>query len=173
MADEPTKADKPRRKQHEYTDKVGRRICERIACGERLKDICDDPDMPTTTSVRRWVVNDVDGFAERYMRARRLQADWYADEIVTLADSATREDVQKVPLQVDSRRWGASTLLPRIYGPTQRTEITGADGGPIKTESFDFKGMSDDDLFALRDILTRHAAAAGEDQNGGGSTSTH
>jgi hypothetical protein len=173
MTDAPTKADKPRRKIHEYTDKVARRICERIACGETLKDICDDPDMPTTTSVRRWAVNDVEGFAERYMRARRLQADWYADEIVSLADNASREDVQKARLQVDSRKWVASTLLPRIYGPSQRTEITGADGVPIKTESFDFKGMSDDDLFALRDILTRHAAAAEEDPNGGGSTSTH
>ena len=46
-------------------------------------------------------------------------------------------------------------------------EVTGADGGPIKTEqSFDFKQFSDEDLWTLREILKRRAAAADEGAEG-------
>jgi hypothetical protein len=44
--------------------------------------------------------------------------------------------------------------------------LTGANGGPIKTEQQQFpelKNMSDEDLLAMRDILLRAAGAKRED----------
>jgi hypothetical protein len=43
-------------------------------------------------------------------------ADKFADEIVELSDMATPRDAHVRRLQVDSRKWIASKLLPRVYG---------------------------------------------------------
>jgi hypothetical protein len=59
----------------------------------------------------------------------------------------------------------ASKLLPRKYGERIAAEMTGANGGPIKTEQQfpELKDMSDEDLLALRDILMRYVGPEGED----------
>jgi len=50
-------------------------------------------------------------------------ADKFADEIVELADSATPRDAHVIRLRVDSRKWVASKLLPKVYGD-RPNEIT-------------------------------------------------
>jgi hypothetical protein len=74
--------------------------------------------------------------------------------------------VAKARLEIDSIKWVACKLLPRKYGERVSAELTGARGGPIKTEqSFaEFRDFSTEDLFALREILTRYAGPEGEDE---------
>ena len=75
-------------------------------------------------------------------------------------------------MQIDTRKWVACKLLPRRYGERVSAEMTGANGGPIKTEHRDqfpeLKKMSDEDLLTLRDILLRYAGPEGEDEGGEG-----
>ena len=73
--------------------------------------------------------------------------------------------------QIDARKWVACKLLPRKYGDRVSAELTGANGGPIKTEQQfpELKDMSDEDLFALREILKRYVGPEGDgeqDTNG-------
>jgi terminase small subunit-like protein len=68
------------------------------------------------------------------------------DEIVELADgdyTVTDESgrvrvdpgaVAQARLQVDTRKWLASKILPKIYGDRLVTEHVGKDGGPIQME---------------------------------------
>jgi hypothetical protein len=58
-------------------------------------------------------------FATNYARAREHQAESYADEIASIADSAQGLDsagVNAARLRVDARKWCASKLLPKRYG---------------------------------------------------------
>jgi hypothetical protein len=126
--------------------------------------------MPPESTVRLWHVYDHHGFSAHYARAREARADCWADEIVAMADDAPadHEVLAKVRLQIDARKWVASKLLPRKYGDRVSAELTGANGGPIKREqSFaEFKHLSDEDLFTLREILLRAAGPEGEDEEG-------
>ena len=107
-----------------------------------------------------------------YARAREAQADCWASEIVDLADEtlADANHVAKARLQIDARKWVACKLLPRKYGERVSAELTGANGGPIKTEPREqfpeLKELSDEDLLTLREILLRAAGPKREDEEG-------
>lgn len=81
-----------------------------------------------------WVLDDRDGFSDRYARARDLQLEAYADEIIDIADNAKNdwmernggednqswvlngEHVQRSRLRSDNRKWILSRLKPEQYG---------------------------------------------------------
>ena len=44
-------------------------------------------------------------------------------------------DPQAGRVVIDARKWAASKLAPKRYGERIAQEITGADGGPVKTEA--------------------------------------
>lgn len=111
-----------------FTEKIAAAICNELAEGKSLRTICVAADMPSRESVRRWLMDNED-FRGQYARAREEQADFYADEIVELADTA--EDVAKAKLQIDARKWVASKLKSKAYGDKITNEHTGPNGGPI------------------------------------------
>src|SRR5215210_7652104 len=53
-----------------YSDEVVSTICERLARGESLVEICRDDDLPSETMVYRWLA-EKPVFREMYARARR------------------------------------------------------------------------------------------------------
>ena len=98
-----------------YTEALATEICDRLAAGESLRSICAGDDrFPAESTVRRWDVDDVDGFSARYARARVFQADHYADKIVDTAFKATDAGLGR--LQMDALKWAASKLAPNRYG---------------------------------------------------------
>lgn len=112
-------------------------IGERIAGGESLTAICKEPEMPSRFTVLGWVGDDPD-IATIYRCALGMRADQYAEEIVSLADTAlgkSNEDVQAIKLMVNSRQWVASRLLPKLYGDHQVIDHTGQ--GQIVPEQVD------------------------------------
>jgi hypothetical protein len=113
-----------------FAPELATTICERIALGESLRTICRADDMPSEATVRSWAVENVSGFAAQYARARDHQADFYADEIIDIAD--TDEDPQRARLRVDARKWKASKLAPKRYG--DRMDVTSG-GEPIASYS--------------------------------------
>ncbi len=143
---------KPKGRPSGYTDEIAATICERIAEGESIRDICASDDMPSTSMVFRWLAKEEHAsFREQYARARETQADVIFDEILTIADDARNdwmkrengdgkegkelntEHLQRSRLRIDARKWMAGKLRPKVYG--DRVAIGGdKDMDPIQTE---------------------------------------
>jgi hypothetical protein len=67
-----------------FTDEIFDEICERLANGQTLSQICRDPEMPSREAVTRWTKND-DGRRKKYDLARQDGMDALADTIVDIA----------------------------------------------------------------------------------------
>lgn len=113
-----------------YTETIADEILRRIANGESLRRICLDSHIPSLVTIRKWVLENRDGFAPRYKEARDMQADYYQELIL---EEAWREDINPnlARLRVDALKWTASKLKPGSYGDKVSHEVTGADGGPV------------------------------------------
>ena len=98
-----------------YTPEIADLICQRMTEGESLRSICRDPGMPTEGTVRGWAVRDHDGFGARYHAARQLLLEYWADQIVDIADQGEL-DPRDRQVRCDTRKWLMSKLAPRRYG---------------------------------------------------------
>jgi hypothetical protein len=112
-----------------FSQDIFDRICERIAEGESLREICEEKDMPARVNFIRWLEKH-EALRNQYARARELQADHEFDEIKAIADLASVDDVQVARLRVDTRKWRAGKLRPKVYGDKVDVEH----GGTIKLE---------------------------------------
>lgn len=115
-----------------FTQKTADAICALLAEGKSLREVCAQEGMPPESTVRQWVVDDREGFAAQYARARALGLDALADEILAIADTpklgtkttskasgteTTEGDmIEHRRLQVDARKWYLSKLAPKKYG---------------------------------------------------------
>jgi hypothetical protein len=117
-----------------YTPELAERILYELADGRSVRDICRADGMPSSATVRLWVVGDRDGFAARYHRAREFAHHDMADDILEIVDDGrndwmerhtraggreivpNRENVQRSRLRYDARRWLLSNALPKLYG---------------------------------------------------------
>lgn len=131
-----------------YTEEIAAEICQRIGEGETLNQICRDEHMPARPTVVSWVLEDREGFSDRYARARDLQLEHWADEVIDVADDGTNdfmerkngddeksswalngEHVQRSRLRIDSRKWLLSKLKPQQYG--DKLQHSGDKDNPI------------------------------------------
>lgn len=128
----------------EFSPELFNTICERIAEGESLIKICQSEDMPSKTSVMRWLDNDelsaAHGLRDQYARAREALADVFAEEIVEIADDGRRDytvdeegretvdhdHIARARLRVDARKWAAGKLAPKKYGDRVQQEHSGS-----------------------------------------------
>lgn len=119
-----------------YSDALADDICQRLINGESLNAICKSDGMPSHFAVFSWIERNP-AFAAKYARARELQAEKYAEEIVAIADEAendtitdeygnekvNHEVVARARLRVDARKWVAAKLLPKKYGEKIEQEV--------------------------------------------------
>ncbi len=125
-----------------YTPEITAAICRRLMEGESLRAICRDDAMPSTTAVCEWLAVHKE-FAEQYARAREVQADTLADEILEIADDASNDwmqrndpenpgwvanhdHIQRSRLRVDSRKWYAGKVAPKKYGDKLDATVSGS-----------------------------------------------
>lgn len=109
-------------------------ICIRTAMGDTLKSISEDECFALGGFHRLRMRDDyVDG---QFQRARRIAAEGFVDEILTISDDDTNdmgEDskggdkpntaaVQRARLQTDNRKWLAGKLIKEVYGDHQIIE---------------------------------------------------
>ena len=73
-----------------YSPEFAQLICDRLASGEMLYKICKTPGYPAQSTVLYWVLDDVEGFAARYARARTVWFDVMAEDTVNIADTARK-----------------------------------------------------------------------------------
>ena len=101
----------------EQVTDIQQRLVAEIQTGRSLRQVCTDEGMPHFTTVLRWVALDAD-FASKYARARTAQADTLFDrmEAVEEAVAAGTMDSHAARVVLDSMRWRASKLAPKVYG---------------------------------------------------------
>jgi hypothetical protein len=124
-----------------YSPEIAAEICDRLAQGQSLRAVCEDLHMPSERAVRFWVLDDLNGFASQYARARAVGYERMAEEILAISDTpligtksvskATRLEITEGDmiehrrLQVDTRKWMLAKMLPKIYGDKQQVEHSG------------------------------------------------
>ena len=111
-----------------FIDELFTAILGRIMEGESLRAICRDDGMPDRSTVSRWLIED----AERqraYALATDIRADMVFDEVLEIADDASRdwvakdgafvldaEHVRRSALRIEARKWALARMAPKKYG---------------------------------------------------------
>jgi hypothetical protein len=117
----------------EFSQEIGDQVCAWLASGQSLNAFCRVPDNPAKSTVLRWVESNAE-FRDQYARARVEQAEYWAEEILEIADDGSNdwetrtgrggqefdavnhEVVNRSRLRVDARKWLLSKLLPKKFG---------------------------------------------------------
>jgi terminase small subunit-like protein len=99
-----------------YSEALVDTICEQIAMGRSLVNICAELDL-SYSQVMVWLQKYPD-FTDKYARAKEAQADWYADEIISVIDGAKsdRNEIERAKVKIEALKWVASKLKPKKYG---------------------------------------------------------
>jgi len=116
-----------------YSQQLADAICDLLVDGKSLRTICSTAKMPSRSTVIRWLAEN-EAFRNQYARARELQADTLAEEILDIADKAvlgerlkkdgkgkvlerqTGDMGERSKLMIDARKWYAGKLQPKKYG---------------------------------------------------------
>lgn len=118
-----------------YNPKIAKEICDKIAsCGKGLKRLCrENEHWPCHETIYNWL-RKYPNFFDLYAKAKKDQVTALVEEILEISDDSShdvlvKEDrdgneyevcntefVQRSRLRVDTRKWIASKLVPRLYG---------------------------------------------------------
>jgi hypothetical protein len=114
-----------------YTPELAEEICNAIATSsDGLKKLCKlNSHWPCKNTIMGWR-NKVPDFMTRYARAKQDQIESLIDEILEIADNKSEdyvqnedgkfvvnhENINRAKLRIDTRKWLAAKLAPRIYG---------------------------------------------------------
>lgn len=98
--------------------------------------------MPARSVIYQWL-NSNPGFADKYARARVLRMEALVERVAVLSEEAlelaTGENanarVHARKLEIDTLKWILAKEYSRNYGDRVSHEVTGADGGAIRTEA--------------------------------------
>lgn len=120
-----------------YSLELADRICEHIATSNKGIHKIADIEGINPSSIFQWLL-DYPDFSNKYARARELQAELLADEIIDIADDSTNDTIltdngempnnewiARSKLRVDARKWKASKLAPKKYGDKLEHEHKG------------------------------------------------
>ena len=125
----------------DYNPEIAARICELVATTTHgLKKLTVlNPELPHMDTIYVWRYRHKE-FAEQYAEAKRKQADLLAEEIINIADDGLNDTyinddgkvmvdhdvVQRSRLRIDTRKWIACKLLPKVYG--ERVQVDNDNG---------------------------------------------
>lgn len=105
---------------------IADKVCEWLADGKPLEDLCRQPGMPSTRTVREWKAKD-EAFAAAYTRAREDGGHVIAERmrITAATPSDHPDDVQHRRLIIDVDKWLLARWFPTNYGDRQSIEHSG------------------------------------------------
>jgi hypothetical protein len=102
----------------------------RMNDGQSLTQACLAEKVPEST-IRLWADRDEEASAE-YARARGSLIDSHVNELLGIAD--TEPDAARARVQIDTRKWIMSKLMPKRFG--DKVQVGGTDDlPPIQTIS--------------------------------------
>lgn len=93
-------------------------IVARTANGERLSDICEDPEMPSVMQVYKWFENHPD-FEKDFRLAEQVRGHLLGDEVERIAEKTDRENVSADKLKTEILGKAAARLNPRFQDKVQ------------------------------------------------------
>ncbi len=120
-----------------YTRELGDAVCELLMASGSLRAVCRNEGMPDRNTVMRWVVDDIDGFAAKYARAKDIGIDDFVEQTPEIADepppltaqgSVDTGAVAHAKLRIETRRWLAERMAPKRYGLKQGLDLSNTDG---------------------------------------------
>lgn len=127
-----------------YSDALAKEICDRLSEGEPLRQICRDDHMPEWRTIYDWMYRD-EKLSAAIAKARELGTDAILEDVLGIVDkeperksSADGSDsidvgyVKWQQLRADTRLKLLAKFNPKKYGEFTRTELTGANGGPLQ-----------------------------------------
>jgi len=151
-----------------YTPERADLICRELAEGKALKTICQELGIARQT-VYEWVIDNHEGFGDKYARARHIMALGWADELDEIAANKSKdyyvdddgklkpdlEHIARSRLRIDTRKWVLAKMLPKVYGDKVMAEITGKDGGAIEMQAtkIDVLALEPEQRDQLKQIL--------------------
>lgn len=118
-----------------YTKEIGDEICLKISKSPvGLSHLCkENPHWPCRQTIFEWRIK-VKDFGDNYAKAKQEQVECYVDEIIDIADDTSNDTlirynkdgepyevcntewINRSRLRVDTRKWIAAQLAPKIYG---------------------------------------------------------
>lgn len=124
-----------------YNQKLVKKICEVVSTHpEGLKKLCGMFEwMPAEAQINKWRIKYPE-FRVLYAQAKLIQAELLAEDCLDIADDtrldtitktnkdgeeyevANNEWINRSRLRVDTRKWLAAKLLPKLYGDAKRVE---------------------------------------------------
>jgi len=104
-------------------------ICQKIAEGDSLTNICNEPDMPGYNTLSRWR-REHPKVAEMIQHARRDRAENHYTRVLEEADGADEDNVQANKLRVTAYQWAAGVDNPEVFGA--KTKISGDKDAPVQ-----------------------------------------
>jgi hypothetical protein len=118
-----------------YTLDLTKEICDSIASSSKgTKRLCkENKHWPCQDTLFTWL-KIYPEFSEQYAQAKRCQIEVFIDEILDIADDSSQDEVMNAQgsitcnsqfiarsrLRIDTRKWLASKLVPKIYGYQQK-----------------------------------------------------
>ena len=136
------KEPKPIGRPTKYTPAMAERICELVATSEmgynRLHELY--PDLPDRSNVNLWRRRYPE-FRAKYAQAKCEQIEFMTEEILEIADDGKNdymehydqktgcvswqvngEHIQRSRVRIDTRKWLAAKLVPKVYGELIKEE---------------------------------------------------
>lgn len=99
-------------------------VFTRMKAGQSLMQACAAENVPEST-IRLWADKDEDASAE-YARARGALIDSHVNDLLGIAD--TEPDAARARVQIDTRKWIMSKLMPKRFG--DKIAVGGSDDLP-------------------------------------------
>ena len=137
-----------------YTDQLAKDICLEISTSTKsVKKICKDNDKyPTSKTVFAWRLTKPD-FCDLYNTARQARVELMVDEMLDISDDVSHDSklnargeevcdaeyVARSRLRIDTRKWLASKLMPKVYGEKQEVVQTSTTHMTISEHTQDIK----------------------------------
>ncbi|WP_347251489.1 hypothetical protein [Legionella sp.] len=120
-----------------YTQAIAEEICNAIASNSKgIKELCkENPHWPNKDTIFTWLKNHSE-FSDQYVRAKKCQVETLVDEILDIADDTSQDQLidaegkiifnhqalNRARLKIDTRKWLASKLIPKVYGTKAEDE---------------------------------------------------
>lgn len=133
----------------DYNEKIALEICQEIGTSSTpLEKLCKQYEhWPVPSTIFLWRLKHPE-FSEMYATAKKHQAEVLVSEILQIADDSTFDEMitddgqvkmnseylARSRLRVDTRKWIACKVLPKVYGDKITNEMTGPEGKPMQHE---------------------------------------
>jgi hypothetical protein len=141
-----------------YTLKLAQEICDTIATTSKgITALCkENSHWPHSDTVYAWL-KDHNDFSVMYAKAKRNQIDCLINEIIEIADNQGNDKyidengiekvnnaaVNRARLRIDTRKWLACKLVPRVYGD-KYIATTEAQSDELLNDCIDRKKLLDE-----------------------------